>query len=128
MKTKCPVALCGEIVNPKKFYKHIKQYAEKYKGRVITGGFLVSESHERWAQSQFPQIWNLDIPVEAKWTRIARAHIQQLKDMQKQHKKSHIKPMGDSKIEFKDGIVTYNGKQYTPDEFAKIMPGIKMGR
>ena len=128
MKIKCPVALCGETVNPKKFHKHIKQYAEKYKGRVITGGFLVSESHERWAKSQFPQIWNLEIPIEMKWTRIARAHIQQLKYVQIQHKKSHIKPMGDNKFEFKDGMVTYNGKQYSPDEFSKIMPGIKMGR
>ena len=128
MKIKCPVALCGEIVNPKKFHKHIKQYAEKYKERVITGGFLVSESHERWAQSQFPQIWNLELPNDAKWIKIARKYIQQLKSQQIQHKKSHGKPMDDGKIEFKDGIVNYNNKQYSPDEFAKIMPGVKMGR
>ena len=34
--------------------------------------------------------------------------------------------MIDIMIEMHDGKITMNGQEYTPEEFAKVMPGIKV--
>ena len=41
-----------------------------------------------------------------------------------QHKK--LSPDGSDKIEMHDGKVFMNGQEYSPEEFRKVMPGIKV--
>ena len=95
----------------------------------MDSGFPRSESHERWANYFFPKIWNNpDLPEKVKWTNIAVAYVNQIKDQSKmtQHKHKKLSPDGSDKIEMHDGKVFMNGQEYTPDEFSKIMPGIKV--
>ena len=94
-----------------------------------TGGFPRSESHERWAKYFFDKIWNNpDLPEKVRWTNIAVAYMNQMKNMSKmaQHKHKELSPDGSDKIEMHDGKVFMNGQEYTPEEFSKIMPGIKV--
>ena len=37
-----------------------------------------------------------------------------------------LSPDGSDKIEMHDGRITMNGKEYTPEEFQRIMPGIRV--
>ena len=129
MKIKCPVALCGWEGKPHQFHKHIEDYKITWKD-VMDSGFPRSESHERWANYFFPKIWNNpDLPEKVKWTNIAVAYVNQVKSQSKmvQHK-GKSSPDGSDKIEMHDGKVFMNGQEYTPEEFSKIMPGIKVPR
>ena len=42
-----------------------------------------------------------------------------------QHK-GKLSPDGSDKIEMRNGKITRNGQEYSPEEFAKVMPGIKV--
>ena len=127
MKVKCPVALCGWEGKPHHFHKHIEDYRITWKG-VMDSGFPRSESHERWASYFFPKIWNNpDLPEKVKWTNIAVAYVNQIKNQNKMaHRKGKLSPDGSDKIEMHDGKIMMNGQEYTPEEFSKIMPGIKV--
>ena len=127
MKIKCPVALCGWEGKTHDFWRHIEDYKITWKD-VMDSGFPRSESHERWANWFFPKIWNNpDLPEKTKWTNIAVAYVDQMKSQSRmaQHK-GKLSPDGSDKIEMHDGKITMNGQEYTPDEFQKIMPGIKV--
>ena len=127
MKIKCPVALCGWEGKPHQFHKHIEEYKITWKD-VMDGGFPRSESHTRWALFYYKDIWtNPDVPEKVKWTNIAVAYVNQIKSQNKtgQHK-GKLSPDGSDKIEMHDGKITMNGQEYSPEEFQKIMPGIKV--
>lgn len=131
MKLKCPVAQCGWEGNVKKFYKHIRDYKEKM-GERQWRGMKFADSHERWAQWYFKEIWNKNIPDEAKWVLVAKEYVIQERNRQKMMKMRR-KSMSGSRtqptdIKIENGMVIYDGKQYTPDEFSKIMSGVKIGR
>jgi hypothetical protein len=128
MKIKCPVALCGWEGNTYDFWKHIEDYKITWKD-VMDSGFPREESHERWANYFFPKIWNNpDLPEKNKWTNIAVAYVNQMKNLNRmaQHKGKKLSPDGSDRIEMHDGRITMNGKEYTPEEFQKIMPGIRV--
>ena len=128
MRIKCPVALCGWEGKPHQFHKHIEDYKIRWKD-VMDSGFPRSESHERWANYFFPKIWNNpDLTEKIKWTNIAVAYVNQMKSQSKmvQHKHKKLSPDGSDKIEMHDGKITMNGQEYTPEEFSKVMPGIKV--
>ena len=77
----------------------------------------------------FKEIWNNpDLPEKVKWTNIAVAYVNQIKNQSKmaQHKHKKLSPDGSDKIEMHDGKIMMNGQEYTPEEFSKIMPGIKV--
>ena len=57
MRIKCPVALCGWEGKTHQFHKHIEDYKITWK-EVMDSGFPRSESHERWANWFFRDIWN----------------------------------------------------------------------
>ena len=95
----------------------------------MDSGFPRSESHERWANYFFPKIWNnSDLPEKVRWTNIAVAYANQMKSQSKmrQHKGRKLSPGGSDKIEMHDGKVFMNGQEYTPEEFAKVMPRIRV--
>ena len=124
MKIKCPVALCLWEGKTHNFWKHIEDYKTTWK-EVMDSGFPRSESHERWANYFFPKIWNnLDLPEKVRWTNIAVAYVNQIKNQSKtaQHKHKKLSPDGSDKIEMHDGKVLMNGQEYTPEELSKIMP------
>ena len=128
MKIKCPVALCGWEGKPLQFRKHIEDYKITWKD-VMDSGFPREESHERWANWFFRDIWNdPNLDDKTKWTNIAVAYVNQMKNRSKmgQHKHKKLSPDGSDKIEMHDGKVFMNGQEYTPKEFSKIMPGIKV--
>ena len=127
MRIKCPVALCPWEGKTHDFWKHIEEYKITWKG-VMDSGFPRSESHERWASYFFPKIWNNpDLPEKVKWTNIAVAYVNQIKNQNKMaHRKGKLSPDGSDKIEMHDGKIMMNGQEYTPEEFSKIMPGIKV--
>ena len=65
----------------------------------MDSGFPRSESHERWANYFFKEIWNdPNLPEKVKWTNIAIAYVNQSK---KQNK------MKENRIENKEKV---NGK------------------
>ena len=126
MKIKCPVALCGWEGDPHKFYKHIEEYKVQWKD-VLDSGLPRSESHERWANWFYKSIWNNpDLPEKVRWTNIAVAYVNQIKSQSKIPHKGKLSPDGSDKIEMHNGKVFMNGQEYTPEEFSKIMPGIKV--
>jgi hypothetical protein len=130
MRIKCPVALCGWEGKPHQFHKHIEDYKITWRD-VMDSGFLREENHERWAGYFFDKIWNNpDLPEKVRWTNIAVAYVNQMKNQSKmgQHKHKKLSPDGSDKIEMHDGKVFMNGQEYTPEEFAKVMPGIKMSQ
>ena len=127
MKIKCPVALCGWEGKTHDFWKHIEDYRITWKG-VMDSGFPRSESHTRWALFYYKDIWNNpDLPEKVKWTNIAVAYVNQIKSQSKmgQHK-GKLSPDGSDKIEMHDGKITMNGQEHTPEEFSRMMPGIKV--
>ena len=127
MKIKCPVALCRWEGKPDKFHKHIEDYKITWKG-VMDSGLPREESHERWAKYFFAKIWNdPNLDERTKWANIAVAYANQIKNQNKmaQHK-GKLSPDGSDKIEMHDGKITMNGQEYTPEEFSKIMPGIRI--
>ena len=96
---------------------------------VTDRGFPRSESHERWANYFFKETWNNpDLPEKVKWTNIAVAYVNQIKSQSKMahHKGKKLSPDGSDRIEMHDGKVFMNGQEYSPEEFSKIMPGIKV--
>ena len=128
MKIKCPVALCGWEGKTHDFWKHIGEYKTQWKD-VMDSGFPRSESHTRWANWFYKSIWNNpDLPEKVRWTNVAVAYVNQMKNRNKmaQHKHKKLSPDGSDKIEMRNGKVFMNGQEYTPDEFSKIMPGIKV--
>ena len=128
MKIKCPVALCLFEGKTHYFWRHIEEYKITWKD-VMDSEFPRSESHERWANYFFPKIWNNpDLPEKVKWTNIAVAYVNQIKNQSKMthHKHKKLSPDGSDKIEMRNGNVFINGQEYTPEEFAKVMPGIKV--
>ena len=83
MKIKCPVALCGWEGKAHQFHKHIEEYKITWKN-VMDSGFPRSESHERWANYFFKEIWNdPNLPEKIKWTNIAIAYVNQSKKQNK---------------------------------------------
>ena len=127
MKIKCPVALCGWEGKTHDFWRHIEEYKIQWKG-VMDSGFPRAESHERWANWFYKSIWNNpDLLEKTKWTNIAVAYVNQMKNQNRmaQHK-GKLSPDGSDRIEMHDGKITMNGQEYTPEEFQKIMPGIKV--
>ena len=130
MRIKCPVALCGWEGKTHNFWKHIEDYKITWKD-VTDSGFSRAESHERWANYFFKEIWNNpDLPEKVKWTNIAVAYVNQIKRQsklkQRQRKQRKLSPDGSDKIEIRNGKYFMNGQEYTPEEFQKIMPGIKV--
>ena len=128
MKIKCPVALCGWEGKTHQFHKHIEDYKITWKD-VMDSGFPRSESHERWANWFFRDIWNdPNLDDKTMWTNIAIAYANQIKNQNKmgQHKHKKLSPDGSDRIEMRNGKITMNGQEYTPEEFSKIMPGIKV--
>ena len=128
MKIKCPVALCGWEGKTHDFWKHIEEYKAQWKG-VMDSGFPREESHERWAGYFWGKIWNNpDLPEKVRWTNIAVAYVNQMKNQNRmaQHKGKKLSPDGSDRIEMHDGRITMNGKEYSPEEFQKIMPGIRV--
>ena len=128
MKIKCPVALCGWEGKTYDFWRHIEEYKITWKD-VMDSGFLRSESHTRWALFYYKDIWNKsDLPEKVRWTNIAVAYVEQVKNQSKmgQHKHKKLSPDGSDKIEMHDGKIMMNGQEYTPEEFAKVMPGIRV--
>ena len=74
-------------------------------------------------------MWNNPgLSEKVKWTNIAVAYVNQIKSQSKmgQHKRKKLSPDGSDKIEMHDGKITMNGQEYSPEEFQKIMPGIKV--
>ena len=130
MKIKCPVALCLWEGKTHDFWKHIEDYKITWKD-VMDSGFPRSESHTRWALFYYKDIWNNpDLPEKVKWTNIAVAYMNQIKSQSKtaQHKHKKLSPDGSDKIEMHNGKVFMNGQEYTPEEFQKVMPGIKVSQ
>ena len=126
MKIKCPVALCLFEGKTYDFWRHIDDYKTTWKG-VMDSGFPRSESHTRWALFYYKDIWNNpDLPEKVKWTNIAVAYVNQVKNQNKIPHKGKLSPDGSDKIEIRNGKITMNGQEYTPEEFSKIMPGIKV--
>ena len=126
MWIKCPIALCLWEGKTHDFWRHIEEYRITWKG-VMDSGFPRSESHTRWALFYYKDIWNNpDLTEKVKWTNIAVAYVNQVKSQGKmaQHKK--LSPDGSDKIEMRNGKVFMNGQEYTPEEFSKIMPGIRV--
>ena len=125
MKVRCPVALCLWEGKTHDFWKHIPIYKERM-GDIVDYGMKRGESHERWAKYYFPQIWdNPDLDEKAKWTNIVVAYMEQMKRLGRKKQKSPS-PDGSDKIEIHDGKYFVNGREYTPEEFQKIAPGIKV--
>ena len=127
MRIKCPVALCGWEGKPHQFHKHIEDYKITWKD-VMDSGFPREESHERWANYFFPKIWNNpDLPEKVKWTNISIAYANQVKSQSKmgQHK-GKLFSNSSGRIDIHDGKYFIDGQEYTPEEFSKIMPGIKV--
>ena len=78
MEVKCPVAMCGWEGKTHQFHKHIEEYKITWKN-VMDSGFPRSESHERWANYFFKEIWNdPNLPEKVKWTNIAIAYVNQI--------------------------------------------------
>ena len=128
MRIKCPVALCGWEGKTHQFAKHIEDYKITWKD-VMDSGFPRSESHERWANWFFRDIWNYpNLDDKTMWTNIAIAYANQVKSQSKmaQHKGKKLSPDGSDRIEMRNGKVFMNGQEYTPDEFSKVMPGIRV--
>ena len=137
MRIKCPVALCLWEGKTHQFAKHIEDYKITWKD-VMDSGFPRAESHERWANYFFKEIWNNpSLDDKTKWTNIAVAYVNQIKNqnretqnMKTQHtmmqKKKKLSPDGSDKIEMHDGKVFMNGQEYTPEKFSKVMPGIRV--
>jgi hypothetical protein len=125
MKLKCPVALCGWEGKSHQFHKHIEDYKIEWKG-VMDSGFPRAESHERWANYFFSKIWTSDLPEKVRWTNIAFAYVESMKVKAKPKGKGKLSPDGSDKIEMHDGKITMNGQEHTPEEFSRIMPGIKV--
>ena len=124
MIVKCPVALCLWEGKTHHFWRHIEEYKTQWKD-VMDGGFPRAESHERWANYFFREIWNNnDLTEKERWTNIAVAYIKQIKSQNKmgQHKGKKLSPDGSDKIEVHDGMIKMNGREYTPEEFSKVMP------
>ena len=128
MRIQCPVALCGWEGDPHDFHKHIEAYKERI-GDQTAGGYPISESHERWVSYFFRGKWNAHLPERTNWTNIAVAYAKQIREQERnakmQKQKHRLSPDGSDKIEMHDGKVFMNGKEYTPEEFSKVMPGIK---
>ena len=127
MKIKCPVALCGWEGKPHQFHKHIEEYKITWKD-VMDSGFPRSESHERWANWFFRDIWNdPNLDDKTMWTNIAIAYANQIKNHSKmaQHK-GKMFSNSSGRIDIHDGKYFIDGQEYTPDEFSKVMPGIRV--
>ena len=127
MKIKCPVALCGWEGKPHQFYKHIEDYKITWKD-VMDSGFPRAESHERWAGYFWGKIWNNpDLPEKVRWTNIAVAYVDQVKSQSKmgQHK-GKLSPESSGRIDIRDGKYFIDGQEYTPEEFQKRVPSIKV--
>ena len=127
MRIKCPVALCGWEGKTHDFWRHIEEYRITWKD-VMDSGFPREGSHERWARYFFDKIWNNpDLPEKVKWTNIAGACVEQVKNQRKmgQHK-GKLFSNSSGRIDIHDGKIMMNGQEYTPEEFSKIMPGIKV--
>ena len=67
----CPVAECGATVNVDNFMEHLVAYKKYNEGIMLAGNVPLSESHERWALHMYRETWQLDIPENEKWERIA---------------------------------------------------------
>ena len=94
----------------------------------MDSGFPRSESHERWANWFFRDIWNdPNLDDKTMWTNIAIAYASQIKSQRRiaQHK-GKLSSNGSGRIDIRDGKYFIDGQEYTPDEFSKIMPGIKV--
>lgn len=127
MKIKCPVALCGWEGKTHDFWRHIEEYRIQWKG-VMDSGFPRSESHERWSSYFFKDIWNnSDLTEKVKWTNIAVTYVNQIKNQSKmgQHK-GKLSSNSSGRIDIHDGKYFIDGQEYTPDEFSRIMPGIRV--
>ena len=84
MRIKCPVALCEWEGKPHQFAKHIEDYKVTWKD-VIDNGFPRAESHERWANYFFKEIWsNPNLDDKTKWTNIAVAYVNQIKNQNRE--------------------------------------------
>ena len=94
----------------------------------MDSGFPREESHERWANYFFKEIWNNpNLDEKTKWTNIAIAYANQIKNQNKmaQHK-GKLSSNSSGRIDIHDGKYFIDGQEYTPEEFAKVMPGIKV--
>ena len=62
-----------------------------------------------------------------RWTNIAVAYVNQIKNQNKTaQRKGKLSPDRSDKIEMHDGKITMNGHEYSPEEFQKVMPGIRV--
>ena len=127
MKIKCPVALCEWEGKTHAFWKHIEEYKITWKD-VMDSGFSRSESHERWANYFFKEIWsNPNLDDKTKWTNIAVAYVNQMKNQSKmgQHK-GKLFSNSSGRIDIHDGKYFIDGQEYTPEEFQKRVPSINV--
>ena len=91
-------------------------------------GFPFPQTQCNWANYFFKEVWNNpDLPEKVRWTNIAAAYVNQIKNQSKmgQHK-GKLSPDGSDKIEMHDGKVFMNGQEYTPEEFQKRVPSINV--
>ena len=127
MRIKCPVALCGWEGKSHQFHKHIEDYKVTWKD-VMDSGFPRSESHERWAKWFFRDIWNdPNLDDKTMWTNIAIAYANQIKSQRRmaQHK-GKLSSNSSGRIDIHDGKYFIDGQEYTPEEFQKRVPSIKV--
>ena len=127
MRIKCPVALCGWEGKPHQFHKHIEDYKITWKD-VMDSGFPREESHERWANWFFRDIWNNpDLPEKVKWTNIAVAYANQIKNQNKMaQNKGKLSSSSSGRIDIHDGKYFIDGQEYTLEEFQKRVPSINV--
>ena len=111
----CPVAKCEEIISPQRYMKHVRKYEEKHSDNP-----LLAKSHDRFASSFFPDIWNGGLPPEAKWRKIAWAYRKKQVEEARIHRKNT-----DRNITMKDGKVNVDGEEYTPEQFSQMQKGVK---
>ena len=88
--------------------------------------FIQSLSHSHVGAVEYVTV--ILSPEKTKWTNIAVGYVNQIKSQSNmgQHKSKKLSPDGSDKIEMRNGKIMMNGQEYTPEEFQKIMPGIRV--
>jgi len=110
----CPVAECGKDIpvnSRSKGFRHFQSYDPFHR-----------QLHYNWLAYYYPDIAKGDYTDDL---RFRMAYRRWHSDESKREKK----PVQDNaavSFSYRDGKVVYDGKEYTPDEFSMIMPGMKL--
>jgi len=110
----CPVAECGKDIpvnSRSKGFRHFQSQDPFHR-----------KLHYNWLAYYYPDIAKGDYTDAL---RFRMAYRRWHSDESKREKKPAQDDAAVS-LSYRDGRVMYGGKEYTPDEFSRIMPGMKL--